>query len=111
MFSLAKKIAKNSQHKQHYHSCIIVSGNKIIATGYNHKFMHAEIDALRKVVTRAIRSGRHQRITLYSFRWRKGGGFGMAKPCDKCYWNMRLAKMYTIDALWYTNERGELTKL
>lgn len=114
MYSLAKKLASKSEHKQHHHACIITKGGKIIATGYNHKYMHAEMDALRKVTTKALRNGRVQKgLVLYSFRWRKGGGFGNAMPCKMCQYRMFevTREWLVIDAVYYTNEKGELVKL
>lgn len=111
MLTLAKKLASKSQHRQHHHACIITKGGKVIATGYNHKFMHAEMDAIRKVTTRALRNGRPQKgLVLYSFRWRKGGSFGNAKPCDKCMSVIQMKPWVEVAAIYYTNSSGALTK-
>lgn len=109
MLRIAKKLAQKSEHRQHHHAVIITKGGKIIATGYNHKFMHAEEDALRKVETLQIRNGRQFKgLVLYSFRWRKGGTWGDAEPCSRCY-NEILN--YFVSAVYYTNSNGVLTKL
>lgn len=113
MMNIAKKLASKSQHKQHHHACIITKGGKIIATGYNHRFMHAEVDALRKMDTRFWRTRKKSKgLTLYSFRWRKGGGFGNARPCAQCrLWIDSTTWGYKIDTVYYTNDKGQLVKL
>ena len=112
MLRIAQKLAAKSHHRQHHHGVIITRGSKIIATGYNHKHLHAEEDALRKVITLSLRTGRCIKgITLYSFRWRKGGTWGNAKPCQECTYMIETESHYTIAAIFYTNEKGELTKL
>lgn len=112
MLHLARKIAGKSQHHQHHHCCIITKGGKIVATGYNHLFMHAEMDAVRKVTTKALRQGRTQKsLVLYSFRWRKNGTWGNAKPCDKCMSAMYAKPWVEFAAIFYTNAEGQLVKL
>lgn len=112
MLRIAQKLAQKSHHRQHHHACIITKGSKIIATGYNHKFMHAEQDAIRKVTTRALRNGRIMKgLTLYSFRWRKGGTWGNAAPCNKCLDVIERKPWLEISTIFYTNEKGELVKL
>lgn len=113
MLTLAKKLAARSQHKQHHHACIITKGGKVIATGYNHAFMHAEEDAIRKVVTRNKRSGREQTgLVLWSFRWRKNGTFGNAMPCDRCREAVStISRGYSFSAVWFTNAEGKLERL
>lgn len=112
MFNVARKIASKSEHKQHHHACIITKGGKIIATGYNHKFMHAEQDALRKITTMYLRQGRVLRgLTLYSFRWRKGGSFGNARPCASCERALQFTRGARVSAVYFTNSEGVLTKL
>lgn len=111
MLHLARKLAAKSQHKQHHHACIITKGGSIVAVGYNHKFMHAEMDAIRKVNTKFFRTHRVQKgLTLYSLRWRKGGGFGNAKPCSACMAALSDHRYSVVDAIYYTNDKGELTK-
>lgn len=101
MLKLAIKLASKSLHKQHFHAAIITCGGAVVSTGYNHKFLHAEMDALGKLKPSQSR----KRLTLYSFRWRKGGQFGMAKPCSKCLPWLSGFKVY------FTNETGELVRL
>jgi pyrimidine deaminase RibD-like protein len=112
MFNIAKKLAAKSQHHQHHHACIITKGGKIIATGYNHLTMHAEMDALRKVTTRFLYSGKVQKgLVLWSFRWRKNGTWGNAKPCERCMYWMKRCTAFVIDDVYFTNAAGQLERL
>jgi pyrimidine deaminase RibD-like protein len=113
MLRIAKKLALKSEHRQHHHACIITKGGNIIATGYNHKFMHAEEDAIRKISKRFLCDGKKQKgLVLYSFRWTKGGQWGDAKPCSGCsFWINNGNHMYSISTTYYTNTEGVLTKL
>lgn len=93
MFNTAKKIASKSEHKQHHHACIITCGGAIIATGYNRKYLHAEMDALSKIKPSQSR----KRLTLWSFRARKDGTWGCSRPCSKCRPWLVGIKVYYID--------------
>lgn len=98
---LAIKLCSKSLHKQHFHCAIITCGGAVVATGYNHKFLHAEMDALGKLKPSQSR----KKLTLYSFRWRKSGTWGNARPCLKCLPWLQGFKVY------FTNEQGEITRL
>lgn len=113
MFNIARKLATKSEHKQHHHACIITKGGKIIATGYNHRYLHAEEDAIRKLVTRWIRTGREQTgLVLWSFRWRKNGTWGNAMPCNRCREALSTwSQGYQFAAVRFTNTKGELQRL
>ncbi len=113
MLRIAKKLARKSQHRQHHHAVIVTKGSKILATGYNHKFQHAEDDAIRKLETMSVRRDRKLTgLTMYSFRWRKGGTWGNARPCVICWHNItRLNGMYSFSAVYYTDDNGALVKL
>jgi deoxycytidylate deaminase len=89
---IAKKIAvANDQYPKWSLGCCVVKGGAIQAVGWNKKkseptflddhtncSIHAEIMALRQMNFEA------KRCTLYIARWRKGGGYGLSKPCERC---------------------------
>jgi tRNA(Arg) A34 adenosine deaminase TadA len=89
---LAKKVAiANDQYPKWSLGCCILKGGSVQAIGWNKKkcdpeFMysfgncsvHAEIHALRQMGFEA------KRCVMYIARWRKGGGFGLSKPCAIC---------------------------
>lgn len=94
---LARKLTARSTHKQHHHAAVMTRGGAIVAVGYNRGQEHAEM--------RAKRLCRHpNNLTLYSFRFTKGGKWAMAKPCEDCQKALKGIKIY------YTNERGELVR-
>lgn len=69
--------------------------------GYPYPTIHSEFDAYRRVMKKD-RSG----LTLYNIRVSASGSIGMSKPCKYCMpWVMD-----AFDYIYYTNEKGELTK-
>jgi deoxycytidylate deaminase len=103
MLSLAMKLCLKSRHKDHYHACILTIGGAIFETGFNLEKLHAERNALMK-----LRPEQRKKATLYSFRFKKSGGWGMAKPCPEC---QKLIKESGIKKVYYTGVTGELERL
>lgn len=101
--SLAQKNCLKSDHHQHYHCAIVVKGGSVVSVGYNVGTKHAEIQALNKMWP-SERKG----VTLYSFRFRKGGTWGMAKPCRKCE---SYLKENGVKVVYYTDENGTIKKM
>jgi deoxycytidylate deaminase len=101
MFHLAKKIAAKSKHKQHHHACIITKGGCILAMGANSVLGHAEMRAAYQ-----LNKEEWKYCTLWSFRWRKNGTFGMARPCHEC---MKIAVKFK--KVYFTNADGKLERL
>lgn len=95
---LSKKIAKKSTHHQHSHASFVVVGGSIQSMGYNCGTTHAEEKALKQLWPNK-RAG----VTVYSFRWRKDGSLGMAKPCPKCETFMRDAG---VKKVYYSDNNG-----
>jgi pyrimidine deaminase RibD-like protein len=79
MRKLINDLVSKSGHHQHRHAVIVMKGGAIIATGYNHGTVHAEIHALSR-----IWPNKRKGCKIYSIRIRKDGNFGMAKPCPPC---------------------------
>lgn len=104
MFSLAKKIAKQSTHRQHHHAVIITCGGAVVSVGSNINHKHAEIDAIGRLKVSQLR----KKLTLWSFRWRKNGTWGQARPCEDCEGHI---KVYGITKVWYTDDSGKLVRL
>jgi tRNA(Arg) A34 adenosine deaminase TadA len=89
---LAKKIAvANDQYPKWSLGACVIKGGSVQAVGWNIKksdpafldvhsncSVHAEIHALKQMRFRA------KGCVVYIARWRKGGGFGLAKPCANC---------------------------
>jgi tRNA(Arg) A34 adenosine deaminase TadA len=115
--NIARRVAAKSEHHQHHHAVIITKGGAIVAMGTNRRFKHAEQDALEQLfpnsLQRALITGKlHEfhggRYTVYSFRFRKDGSWGMAAPCEDC---AMMLGMLGIRKVWYTNGEGQLIRL
>lgn len=98
MIGLALRLVKKSTHRQHHHAAIITRGGAVVSVGYNKGSTHAEAMALRKCKYK-------HNLTLFSFRFTKGGKWAMARPCHKC------AKLLEGVKVWYTDEQGTLVRM
>lgn len=117
----AKGVAKLSNHPKYKIGCVIVRGHRIISCGSNSNTktepiqakldsvhfncectgkVHAETDALLYFIKHHISlSG----STLYTYRERKDGNYGLARPCPRC---MELIKLVGIRKIVYTTNHG-----
>jgi dCMP deaminase len=107
-FDLAKTLSKHSDHPQHKLGAVITRGNKVVSIGYNKnkthtksnhcwKRLHAEISAIIKA--RQDLTG----CSIYIYREKKDGSFGLARPCHTC---MLAIKEAGITKAHYTTEKG-----
>jgi len=78
---------------------VIFKGGKIISSGYNSGWVHAEHSALKK-----LKPNRAKGADILVVRVNKTG-LTMAKPCDNC--QLRLRKN-GIKRVFYTNANGEM---
>lgn len=103
--SMISRIAEKSNHHQHRHAVLVVRGGQIVATGYNHNEIHAEVNGLSK-----IWPNRRKGLKVYSFRIRRDGSLGLAKPCVECE---AFLKANGVKQVWYSTNEGtiELMKL
>lgn len=122
MFRLAQKIASKSDHKQHHHAVIVTKGGAIVAQAHNKGETHAELNALEQLYPLSLsrvlaypddfpltyKDWKGSNFTVYSFRWRKNGTWGNAKPCPACAKALTLLK---IKKVYYTNDEGKLVRL
>jgi len=76
---IAKKLSQKSDHTEFKHSCLIVKGGNILASGFNKGKIHAEINAIGRDVT----ATRFKGATLYSFRF-SNRGLANSHPCNNC---------------------------
>lgn len=100
---LAQKISKKSSHHQHHHAAFVVVGGKIQSIGYNIGDTHAEVKALQQ-----LWPNKRHGVKVYSFRWRKNGTMGMAKPCIHCEKYMRDAG---VKVVYYSDSNGQIQKM
>ena len=100
MESIIEKLAAKSDHKQHHHVVVLMRGGATVATGYNHGLIHAEDSALRRVWP-----DQRKGLKAWSFRLRRDGKLGMAKPCVKC---QKLLRDSGIKVVYYSNGDGQM---
>jgi len=92
-FNRAYSIATRNPEKWKF-GAVIISKNKIIATGFNRfvngKSIHAEIDCLRKLKMRTINA------YMIVIRINKSGELRNAKPCKACLDAIEKAGIKTV---------------
>lgn len=87
---IAHKQASKSDHNFR-HGAVVMRGGKILATGYNHHGLHAEVVALQKLWPSERRGTK-----VISVRVGKSGRLTMGKPCPKCEAYMREYGVHTV---------------
>lgn len=102
MDRLVTRLASRSNHRNR-HVVIVERGGAIVATGVNHDLVHAEVAALNK-----IWPNRRKDVTIWSFRLRRDGKLGMAKPCAKC---QEFLRQNGVKNVYYTNPWGQMERM
>jgi len=102
MLKQARKIALRSTCAYYHHAAIVTRGGAVIATGYNHRRIHAEVHALSSLWP-SERVG----TTVWSLRFTKNG-MGNAKPCPSCEAYMREAG---VKVCRYSGPKGVILRL
>ena len=116
---LAFKMAMISDHPDHPVGAAIMNNGKILSAGCNQGFkthtyvqrhgiknghsnnrtIHAELAAVFKIKNKKNLKG----ATIFVYRHRKDGSFGMSRPCCMC---MDILKHYGFKRIIYTTEQG-----
>ena len=120
-FRAAKAVSEMSDHSQYKLGCVVVSGHRIISSGYNSKTKchplqakldtekygvecpgkcHAEVSALLPLIRDGVDL---TRASIYVFRQHKNGVNALARPCSSC---MKVIKSLKIRRIYYTVEDG-----
>lgn len=120
-FRAAKAVSEMSDHPQYKVGCVVVSGHRIISSGYNSKTKchplqakldtekygvecpgkcHAEVSALLPLIRDGVDM---TRASIYVFRQHKNGVNALARPCSSC---MKVIKSLKIRRIYYTVEDG-----
>ncbi len=106
--NLLTKLTKKSHHNHFNHATLIMKSGRILAQGYNHKFMHSEEHAILKIGNPfspyykpfggdTVIKG----ATFINFMVRrKTGSSGNSRPCEKC-WNKMV--IYGVRKVIYFN--------
>src|SRR5574343_306728 len=96
-----RRLANRSTHKLYCHSALIYSGSRLLAVGYNHEYMHAEVHAIKRL--RALyredigNSRRPTNLHIISFmQKRRSWNVGNSLPCPNCMRAIRLAGIRKI---------------
>jgi deoxycytidylate deaminase len=104
MVGLARRIAlTKAQHVYALHATIILKAGKPVATGHNHGWVHAEVDALEKIWPQD-RKG----LRVLNFRITRAGNIVASKPCPKCEEYLR---ENGIKCVWYSKSDGTFEKM
>ena len=103
MMTKARKIASKSDHKYHRHSTLILKGGALISSGFNHGWVHSEIDAISNMPLSKRRSfdAWYEKVngsTFINTMITKAGNYGESRPCNRC-WN--ILKAYEIGKVIY----------
>ena len=85
------KTAEKSRHKLFFHAALVVSGGRILSSGYNRGTLHAEVMALRKLSHK-----QRCHTTIWSIRVTNGGKLANAKPCPDCLETLRKSRVKTV---------------
>lgn len=95
---IASKIAKRSTHNYAFHGAVVLRGGAIVATGYNHGWNHAEINALR-----SLWPSKRRGTLLWSIKLTKTGRLANAKPCADCE---KFARESGVKYVYYSTPNG-----
>ena len=119
-FNAAKAMSHMSDHRCLV-GCVLVMGHKIIGSGYNsntkcHRVqaeidqkrhgvvcagkVHAEVDTLIPFLKRRVDLSN---ATLYIYRSKRDGTYGLARPCSGC---MEIIKQCGIKKIAYSTDDG-----
>lgn len=101
--SLLQRLAGRSTHRQHHHAAIVTRGGAVVAQGYNHGQVHAEVHALSKLWP-SERVG----TRVWSLRLTWGGKLAMARPCGRCQEYLRTSG---VKVVYYSTVSGTIAKL
>jgi deoxycytidylate deaminase len=80
-----RRIASKSPHSRYKHCSLIFAGSRLLATGYNHGEVHAEIDALNHLDQVVRNTRRPKTLHMINFMYKTiSGNPGNSYPCKKC---------------------------
>lgn len=113
-FELAKKVSKNSQHKDHQVGSVITYKNRILSVGFNKtkthpkshspwKTTHAEFDAVL-----SLGNIDYSKCSIYVYRELKTGTMGNSKPC---VWCQKMLKSIGLTTVYYSHETGFIKEI
>lgn len=108
-YSLAKRIAKKSNHPWYKLACIIYKKKKIVSIGYNQikthtkspdewKMLHAEVHSILGADPADLEGA-----TAFVYKENRKGKVGTAKPCKTCE---NLLRSVGIKHIFYTDTEG-----
>lgn len=93
-FSLAlKSTVSNGRHG----AIVTNQEGKVLSTGYNHSWTHAECDALNNLDFDKIKG----LLILYVVRGRMLGDLTLSKPCENC---MQFIRQFPVSKIVYSDK-------
>lgn len=104
MISQLKRVASKSPHPKNQHATLVFKGGALVAQGFNHDGIHAEVVALRKLWPSKRRG---TVVVNYMIRTRSGVP-GNSRACEECLEFLRkneVEKMIYFDGTTFVDER------
>jgi hypothetical protein len=93
-----RREAAKSDHRAFPHSTVVLRGGAPIAFGYNLGTRHSE-EAAFDGIWPSERVG----TTIINIRVKRGGGLGLAFPCEDCQRRLRL---WQVRKVFFSNGEG-----
>lgn len=93
----AIKVARKGRG-MYRHAVLVFRGGNIVAAGFNHDLIHAEVAALKKLWPSERRG-----VKILSIRLGRNGRVGMARPCKACWAFLR---EHGVKSVTYTGRNG-----
>ena len=114
MMTLAQRLSMKSTYEKYKIGAVIARKGQVIGVGFNrhkthtqsphaYKYLHAEVDAALGVPLKQLRGA-----TIYVYREKKDGTYGLAKPCSSCE---GFLKERGLKSMIYTSDNGMLMEL
>lgn len=102
------KVIEGSNH--HAHICIIFDRKSCLSVGINSCQKHAEVDALKKLLSRQRSEPHRTHLGILIIRFSKTGKLNNSSPCLHCSQFLKKHAHY-FQTISFSNTHGKLTVL
>lgn len=101
LIGLAKELAHRSPNRLKHAALVLDKKWRVLSYGVNHGYVHAEVDAIRKLPIY-----KRKNTILISVRLSQGGHYvATAKPCPAC---RKILLRYNVKKVFYTTRNRTL---